>query len=73
MMPGFAAAIFCDVRPYNRPVDRGHDQHGKWPASKPRLVGHILITRKEYLKALRFDQREQYPFLMPPQPMLTTV
>jgi len=48
-----------DVRPDDRPVDRGHNQHGKRAAFKPLLFVHVLVAGQKNVETLPHDQRQQ--------------
>jgi len=48
-----------NMRPDHRPVDCGHNQHGKRAAFKPLLVLHVLVAGKKHVKAFALDQVEQ--------------
>jgi hypothetical protein len=43
----------------HRPVDRGHNQHGKRTVFEPLLVLHVLVAGKENVEAFTLDQRQQ--------------
>jgi hypothetical protein len=47
------------MRPDHRPVDGGHNQHGKRTPLKPLLFVHVLVAGQKNVEALTLDQCQQ--------------
>ncbi len=50
---------YRDIRPDDRPVDRGQNEHRKGVPHETLLVFHILVACEKHVKALELDQRQK--------------
>ena len=52
-----------DIGLDHRPVNRGHNQHGKWPTLKLLLARYVFVASKKHIKPFDLDPLQQLAVL----------